>query len=964
MGEMRGSARAATVMAAVLLMVALAGAFLVWGGGSADPRAENEAAALGKAAAQDGGPEGVADAQQGDGAERAASEPAGLPAEEPAEEAAAGGIPPDATGLSGRVIGKDGKPAAGVEVVVRRHVEPKEAAKFGVQVEPGEEYARYERGGETDQEGRFVIIDLVASPQFEIKVQSKEGLLGRRDDVEVFEKLVFDVGDVPLRRGALVSGQVRTDGGLPLSGAEVAFGWRWSEKPILTGAEGRFPEEVLFPGRHGITVKAKGYALPEPVTREFVEGDRVDDLELVVIPAALISGRVVDEAGRGIAGARLGVSRTQEGGAWEWYGEQQTSDQDGRFRFDSICPGKYQIWASARGYRQEWVGEVEAGGAPLEITMGRSCQVQGMVVNSRDGAPVEAESLNLLWIPPWDEDEQEARFERYWEDTETDMKVDGTFSLAFSVNSEGGRFKIEAHAKGFAPGESTEFRLAGESSGMSGILVRVDPGLGLTVKVLDAEKREPVAGAIVNVHRAAPPDSSQEPAPVRIGPGGRIEAWPEALGEWIERIVSDQAGLARCATLAAGSFALAAEKKGYARAIAGGVEVRPGVEPEPVEMLLTKGGAIEGRVVNNRNVPEPALEVDARGPNGSGKAVSLENGSYRIEGLPAGRYSVQARLEDGSRSGMPFSSDRRRGDSREIPEAERFPVLVEDGQTAQHDVTVERIDPGSLAGVVLFNGCPAARVSVVVNVVDDSGRQRRYRWGENVKTDALGRFRFRRLAPANYALVVMKTWSIAFEGGQVRVNSNIESQVTVEVGIGSISGRILDAKQQPIAAADVSVNRGQGAVASFGWGQSAESDADGRYVLENLQAGAFDLTVRVKGFVTQTVNSIRVAAQRATGPLDVVMQSGGWVKVRLEGASREVLSDTWVILRFTGDDGREETSWEWPGEEEWMWMEVGTAASGTLSVNQAVDGGQSALSGSARVAMKEGESAEVTIRMQ
>ncbi len=963
MGEMHGSARAAAVMTAVLVLVALAGAFLVWGGGSADSQTENEAAAFAKSSAQAAGPEGEDQESQGDGAERAASEPAGLPAEEPAAGAAETGIPPDATGLTGRVIGKDGKPAAGVAVMVMKRVERKEAVKFGVQVDPGEDTARYARNGETDPDGRFVIIDLVASPQFEIKVKTKDGLLGSKNDVEVFEKAVFDVGDIPLRRGAVVSGLVRTDSGAPVCGAEVSFGWRWSEQPILSGEDGRFPAEIIFPARHSIRVKAKGYALPESITREFVEGDLVDDLELVVIPAAAISGRVVDEAGRGIAGAQVNLNRQEEGDFLDWQSEWQSADQDGRFRFDWVCPGKYQVWASARGYRQNWLGEVVAGGAPLEITLRRSCLVQGMVVNSRDASPVEAESLKLYWIPPWDDGDGQTEFEQYWEDTETDIKADGTFSIAFGSH-DGGRFKVQAHAKGFAPGMSEEFRLADESSSIAGILVRIDPGLGLTVKVLDAEKREPVAGAIVNVHRAAPVDSSRSLERARFDAGGRLEAGPEALGDWIERAVTDASGLASFATLSPGSFAVAVAKKGFARAIAAGVEVRPGQAPEPVELLLKRGGAIEGRVVNNRGAPEPALEVSARGPAGGGDAVSLENGSYRIEGLPAGRYSVQARLEDGSRTSNPFSFGRQRGDRRELSEAERFPVVVEEGGTTQFEVTVERIDPGSLAGTVLFNGSPAARVTVMASQVEEGGRRRSFRWGENVKTDAFGRFRFRRLAPANYSVVVMRDWSVSYQGGVVRVSSNIESQLTVDVGIGSISGRVLDAEQKPIPAASVSAVSQQGAAGPFGNAQGAESDADGRYVLENLQAGVFDLTVRVRGFVTQTVNAVGVAAQRATGPLDVVMKSGGWVKVRLEGVDKETLADSWVIVRFEGDGGESTHSWERPGEEEWIWIEAKAATGGTVSINLNRDDDRGALSGSARVTLKEGENTEVTVWMQ
>jgi hypothetical protein len=125
--------------------------------------------------------------------------------------------------------------------------------------------------------------------------------------------------------------------------------------------------------------------------REFVEGDEVDDLELVVIPSAMISGRVYDESGRGIVNAQVWANKQQsedEGWNGAWIGGSTITASDGRFEFASLPPGKYQVNARAAGYTSANV-EMEAGGPPAEIPLTRASWIEGLVVDAESGGPGE-----------------------------------------------------------------------------------------------------------------------------------------------------------------------------------------------------------------------------------------------------------------------------------------------------------------------------------------------------------------------------------------------------------------------------------------------------------------------------------------------------------------------------------------------------------------------------------------------
>ncbi len=935
----------------VLLLVTVAIALLLTTSGSS----EADEAHAAEVASVGGGPAPLdsppANSSSGD-AERAETTSDPTPASEPASQP--GGIPADATGVTGRVIGRDGKPQSGVKVIMQRWVTRDDASKFGVTVPDGKQYGVFERAGETGVDGRFVVIDLIPDGSYSARIRTDDGLLGRSENVDVVPKLVRELGDIPLVRGARVSGLVRIEGGGPVAGAEISLGWQ-TATPIVSDAEGRFDAGTIFPGRQQIRVKARGYGLAESMQRELVAGDVVNDLEIVLVPAASITGHVVDAAGRGIPNAYISCDRNQDNGFMDgWAGDYQYTGPDGAFAFESTPPGTYSLWVDVQGYAGQQKEGIVAGGPPIQIQLKKASSIEGRVLDKNTGDGVRPTKVTLEWIPPWNSNEQGATFEPFWSDVNVDIQGDGRFSLGLS---EAGKFRVVAEAEGFATGRSEPFDLGAESS-VTGILVRLEPGAVLTVTVTALATRAPVEGAIVELFER------QKLEPGEANPYPPDYTGTQDLAERIARAPTDATGVARLESLKPGDFVVIASKRGFARGRQNDVHIDDGKSPPPIALALGAGGGIEGRVFDHRNRPEPALRVRASGSKGeSGDAVSVEDGRYRIENLAPGRYRVGASVEDGS-----FVAEAIRDENREIPETERFPLVVTEGAFTQFDVRVERQDPGTLAGTVMLNGVPAQGVTVMANRIEASGRRRSYwRFDNQAKTDQFGGFRFRRLRPGNYHLTVHRGWRNMFEGCDTVVQSNLDSQVTIDIALGSVTGRVVDGDGKPLKGAEIMLQKkqppGQQQMYWFGGNLSAESDADGRFTIEDVQAGAYVLNATMRGFQRINIDPVEVAGRRATGPLDVVMKKGGWIRVRLEGLAPNQYDSTWCIFNVSDESGNIfNSTWERVGADGFAWVEMSKPA-GTLTVNEQSDNGLSR-SGSSAVKMEEGANAEVTVVLQ
>lgn len=248
------------------------------------------------------------------------------------------------------------------------------------------------------------------------------------------EGLVLKAGtDEPLRK-ALVN-LVRVEG---------------QRRPYTTTTDfsGRFLLKGVEPGRYRLRAHRNGYA-PQSygakrpgdlggMTLTLLAGQLLSNITLRMVPAAVITGRVVDEDGEPLAGVQIEILRPHyERGKRQLMpsGWRETDDR-GEYRAHGLAPGRYYVRAAYRGdVRAGMAGGMafsrQAGdtsaeesyaptyypgtadlslATPVEVRAGeevaavdftllttRSVRIRGRVVNSITGQP--GRGANLLLVP-------------------------------------------------------------------------------------------------------------------------------------------------------------------------------------------------------------------------------------------------------------------------------------------------------------------------------------------------------------------------------------------------------------------------------------------------------------------------------------------------------------------------------------------------------------------------------------
>jgi len=179
--------------------------------------------------------------------------------------------------------------------------------------------------------------------------------------------------------------------------------------------DGRFHFGGVPPGQGvWLSVEAAGYAvfILQP---ELAGSQELSGLILQLEQQRMIRGRLVDPAGRPLAGVQLTIEGTRRFGdarqrldrapTWEallGHGEARTTT-DGSFQFDALYPGRFELGAHwfDQTERSQFF-EVIAGGDPLELVVDpgllQDVSFSGRVVDALTGAPVERFSVIVLGL--------------------------------------------------------------------------------------------------------------------------------------------------------------------------------------------------------------------------------------------------------------------------------------------------------------------------------------------------------------------------------------------------------------------------------------------------------------------------------------------------------------------------------------------------------------------------------------
>ena len=155
---------------------------------------------------------------------------------------------------------------------------------------------------------------------------------------------------------AVIRGLVVDDTGTPIANAEVmarASLPQARQRLVVTGADGRFEFRDLPHLSIGLGARKDGYASTlghREVHRQVAIGPRPlqEGIELVLVRAGVITGRVVGPDGEPVVGARVAhmVMRRMPSGRGLGSTGNATTDDRGIFRAHSLPPGRYYVSVS------------------------------------------------------------------------------------------------------------------------------------------------------------------------------------------------------------------------------------------------------------------------------------------------------------------------------------------------------------------------------------------------------------------------------------------------------------------------------------------------------------------------------------------------------------------------------------------------------------------------------------------
>ena len=170
-------------------------------------------------------------------------------------------------------------------------------------------------------------------------------------------------------------------GMLPLAAEAAALpagpvGALGGAQTAVADARGRFALDGLLPGRYRLEVARDGYQ-PMALEATLGPGERRDVGTVTLAEGFPVRGRVVDQIGAPIEGARVGVHRRGAAGL-----PGGVTDAAGQFAL-ALAPGRYRVTASAEGWGTASADTTaESGGAQpiMELRLARADgTIEGLV---------------------------------------------------------------------------------------------------------------------------------------------------------------------------------------------------------------------------------------------------------------------------------------------------------------------------------------------------------------------------------------------------------------------------------------------------------------------------------------------------------------------------------------------------------------------------------------------------------
>jgi RNA polymerase sigma factor (sigma-70 family) len=203
------------------------------------------------------------------------------------------------------------------------------------------------------------------------------------------EKLHDMTSVTVMKRGLSVKGTVVDTEGRPIANARVMQGpdrWGSSYPDTTTDADGHFQFAHVAPGELVLTIQAEAYA---PELKTLGVNAQTEPLDIRLAPGGTIRIRVVDAAGKPIAGAWVTADTWREHRSIEW---TTNTDNEGRCVWTSAPPDVVQFNIGKAGFQNRNKSDHRLSFLPSEteqiVTLVPSLHVHGTAVDADTGEPI------------------------------------------------------------------------------------------------------------------------------------------------------------------------------------------------------------------------------------------------------------------------------------------------------------------------------------------------------------------------------------------------------------------------------------------------------------------------------------------------------------------------------------------------------------------------------------------------
>jgi len=779
--------------------------------------------------------------------------------------------------LDGRVVDADGKALAGIRIVAR-----------------GEGGGFLARSG---ADGRYSIRGL--SPQAYRLTADDDRFVPWSRTVRVAAGQ-GETQDVPLTRGATLVGRVQDAEGRPIEGAlvQVSRGGEnvvrafmrsvEAEGAVRTGRDGSFRARRLAPGENQrLDVRHDDYEERSLGGLSLTGGATRSGVTVVLRRGLSLRGVVKDEEGRPLAGAEVTLStartiRASRGGVQMSFigpGSQvrRETGVDGRFELRGLKAGEYELAARRPGFSR-------ASLDPVHVAEARTAELVELVL--KPGATISGVLRDRTGVGA----------SGWYVSARGASQGGGPAFGAGAIRSEeptgpDGVFFLD----GLTAGEAYELQVmgtAGLGPRKAGVVAPAE-GLELTVTGTGQIRGRVVDGdggrAIPDFQLRYQPDVQGGMRFVmRMGPG-------RGRGPYEKQSFHAEDGSFVLEDVPAGRWAVEAFAPGYQAGSASGVVVGEGEAAEGVEVRLSRGGVVSGRVLESRT-GRPILDAAVRaelsggeqrtsmvrigGEGGDNETATDAEGRYEIVGLAPGTWSVTASHPD-------WSEATTRVELKDAP--------------ATADIRLGK--GGSVGGAVLAAGRPVAGAQVTLSAAGDTG----FRAGagmmggseQSALSDEGGRFRFERLSPGRYTVgAALRDQSSAPAEAVVTGDDAQEVQLVLSEG-AVVRGLVTGLPDVLLAGVNVSA-QGQDYFAT------TRTAAGGSFELAGVPEGLVTLRANAGDFLTgsrSASTTVTIGPGQTEAAAEIVFAQGFRVDGHVTRAGRPV-SDAMVMAFPEGGSRR------------------------------------------------------------